>query len=55
MGILYFLADSFISTFGITRPSEKTRKQTAFFILGLIVLALAGAAAAFLLVHAYMM
>ena len=46
MGFLYFLADTFISTFGITRPSAKTRKQAAFFILALLVLMLAGVTAA---------
>ena len=46
MGFLYFLADTFISTFGITRPNEKTRKQAAFFILALIVLMLTGVAVA---------
>jgi hypothetical protein len=42
MPILYFLADAFINTFGITQPSEKARKQAAFFILGLGILVLAG-------------
>ena len=46
MGFLYFLADTFISTFGITRPNEKTRKQAAFFILALIIVMLPGVAAA---------
>ena len=54
MGFLYFLADMFINTFGITRPTEKTRKQAAFFILGLLTLALAVATTAFILAHAYM-
>ncbi len=46
MGFLYFLADTFIDTFGITRPTEKTRKQAAFFILALLVLMLVGVATA---------
>jgi hypothetical protein len=49
MKLLYFLADSFINTFGITRPTEKARKQAAFFILGLILLALSAAAIAAML------
>lgn len=44
MRLLYFLADTFIDTFGITRPTEKARKQAAFFILGLLLVALAGVA-----------
>jgi hypothetical protein len=40
MPVLYFLADTFINTFGITQPTEKTRKQAAFFILGLGILVL---------------
>ena len=51
MKLLYFLADTFINTFGITRPSEKARKQAAFFILTLILLALAAATTAGLVVH----
>jgi hypothetical protein len=54
MSLLYFLADAFINTFGITRPTEKARKQAAFFILGLIILALALATAAGFLVHSSM-
>ena len=46
MILLYFLADAFINTFGITRPSEKTRRQAALFILGLLVLLLIGMAIA---------
>ncbi len=38
MIILYFLADTFINTFGITRPTEKARKQAALFILALLLL-----------------
>ena len=54
MGLLYFLADTFINTFGITQPTEKARKQAAFFILALIVLALSAAVGAFVILHAYM-
>ena len=44
MALLYFLADAFINTFGITRPTETARRQAAFFILGLLVLLIAGVA-----------
>ncbi len=54
MGFLYFLADTFINTFGITRPSEKGRKQAAFFILTLLVLTLVAGTVAFLVLHASM-
>ena len=54
MKLLYFLADTFINTFGITRPTEKTRKQAAFFILVLIVLTIAAAATAGVVLHAVM-
>ncbi len=54
MRLLYFLADAFINTFGITQPTEKARRQAAFFILGLLVLALTGATVAGLVVHAVM-
>lgn len=54
MGFLYFLADTFINTFGITQPTEKARKQAAFFILTLLVLTLAGATMAFFVLHNYM-
>ena len=35
MAILYFLADAFIRTFGITEPTPRERKRAAIFILGL--------------------
>jgi hypothetical protein len=54
MKLLYFLADTFINTFGITHPTEKTRKQAAFFILGLMVLTLAVATAAGLAISSVM-
>lgn len=54
MKLLYFLADAFINTFGITRPTEKARKQAAFFILGLIMIAIALAAIAGILVRSTM-
>jgi hypothetical protein len=51
MRLLYFLADAFINTFGITKPTEKARRQATFFILILTIGALAAAAAAGLAVH----
>ena len=54
MGFIYFLADTFINTFGITQPTEKARKQAAFFILALIILTLTIATVVFVVLHAYM-
>jgi hypothetical protein len=54
MKLLYFLADAFINTFGITRPTEKARRNAAFFILTLIVLTLLTASLAGVLIHAAM-
>jgi hypothetical protein len=51
---LYFLADTFINTFGITQPTEKARRQAAFFILGLMVLVVGVAVGAFAVLHAWM-
>jgi hypothetical protein len=38
MGIMEALASVFINTFGITQPTEKTRRQAAWFILGMVVM-----------------
>ena len=54
MALLYFLADSFIRTFGITQPTDKTRKQAALFIGALLLLVVAGVATAGFVVHAMM-
>jgi hypothetical protein len=51
MRLLYFLADMFTNTFGITQPTARARKQAAFFILGLILLAVVVAVSAFFLIH----
>jgi hypothetical protein len=40
MRLLEALANIFINTFGITQPSDKTRRQAAWFILALLVAAL---------------
>jgi hypothetical protein len=54
MRLLYFLADLFINTFGITQPTERGRRRAAFFILGLMVLVVALAVTAFVVLHAWM-
>ncbi len=54
MKLLYYLADVFIDTFGITRPSPKGRTQAAFFILGLMVLTLLAVLAAGIGIHSMM-
>lgn len=51
MQILYLLADTFINTFGITRPDEATRRRAAFFILGLLILLVIAVAAAGFLIY----
>ncbi len=39
------LASAFINTFGITQPTEKTRRQASWFIFGMLVMALVVVAA----------
>jgi hypothetical protein len=51
MRLLYFLADAFINTFGITRPAPKGRRNVAFFICGLILLVLCAVSVAGFLIH----
>lgn len=51
MALLYFLADAFINTFGITKPTEAARRQAAFFILGMSLLVLLGVFAAGIVIH----
>lgn len=51
MALLYFLADAFINTFGITRPTEAARRHAAFFILGMSVLVLLAVVAAGFVIH----
>jgi hypothetical protein len=41
MGIIDALASAFINTFGITQPTEETRRKASWFILGMMVLVLA--------------
>ncbi len=40
MRVLEALANLFINTFGITQPTDATRRRAAWFILGLLVVAL---------------
>lgn len=40
MRILEALASIFINTFGITQPTDEMRRRTAWFILGLLMIAL---------------
>jgi hypothetical protein len=51
MKVIYFLANVFINTFGITKPADSGRKPAAFFILALTVLAIAAASTAWLIVR----
>ena len=41
MRLLEALASLFINTFGITQPTDATRRRAAWFILGLLILMLA--------------
>ncbi len=38
MRLLEALAAAFINTFGITQPTDRARRQVAWFICGLLVL-----------------
>ncbi len=38
MPLLEALASAFINTFGITQPTDKTRRRVAWFILGMLAL-----------------
>jgi hypothetical protein len=38
MQVLDALASAFINTFGITQPTEKSRRQASWFIFALMVL-----------------
>jgi hypothetical protein len=42
MRLLEALASAFINTFGITQPTDKTRRKVAWFILSLMLLVCAG-------------
>jgi high-affinity Fe2+/Pb2+ permease len=52
MRLLESLAGIFIDTFGITQPTDKTRRQAAWFILGMLTLVLCGlVAGGFIIFH----
>lgn len=50
MRLLEALAGVFINTFGITQPTDKTRRQTAWFILGMMTLVICGLCAGAILI-----
>ena len=47
MGLLRLIARGFINFFGITQPTPKQEKQAVWFITGLLVLIVLGAALVF--------
>ena len=47
MGLLRFITHGFINFFGITQPTPQHERQAAWFITGLLVLIVLGAAAVF--------
>jgi hypothetical protein len=47
MGLLRFVTRWFINFFGITQPTAAQERQAAWFICGLLGLAVVGAAAVF--------
>lgn len=51
MKLLFFLADSFIAAFGITRPTDKTRQQAAVFICVLMLLVVTLIVASAIVIH----
>jgi hypothetical protein len=52
MGLLEALANAFVRTFGITEPTDAMRRRAAWFILGMLALALlALCAGGFVLMH----
>ncbi len=40
MRLLETLVSAFINTFGITQPTDRTRRQASWFILGMLILVL---------------
>jgi disulfide bond formation protein DsbB len=40
MRLLETLASAFINTFGITQPTDRTRRQVSWFIFGMLILVL---------------
>ncbi len=54
MKLLYYLTGLFVDTFGITRPGPAMQRRSAFFILGLMLMLLAGVSAAAVVLHSLM-
>ena len=54
MRLLEALASVFINTFGITQPTDKTRRHAAWFILILLVIALCVVATAGAIIYRWM-
>ena len=54
MKLLDALASLFINTFGITQPTEQTRRRASWFIFALLVLALCVVTAVGTLVYRWM-
>ncbi|AEU35010.1 hypothetical protein [Granulicella mallensis] len=54
MRLLDALASAFINTFGITQPSEQTRRHASWFILGLLMIALAVVVAVGMVLYHFM-
>jgi ABC-type amino acid transport system permease subunit len=52
MGLLQFISNAFINTMGITKPSPRTERRAAWFIVTLLVAVLVGVATvAYLALH----
>jgi len=50
MRLLEALAGVFINTFGITQPTDKTRRRAAWFIFGMLTLVVCGLCAGAVLI-----
>ena len=42
MGLIEALANAFINTFGITQPTDNTRRRAAWFIIGMLAMVAIG-------------
>jgi hypothetical protein len=54
MRLLEALASLFINTFGITQPTEQTRRRAAWFIFALLLVTLAVVSTVGILVYRWM-
>ncbi len=54
MRFIEALADAFIATFGITQPTQATRRKASYFILGLLLLTGVAVLGAGVLLHKVM-